>query len=364
MNIIEKITQLASEEGLTTDEIMDELGYEYTDDEVADLILELLPEVAMAQHYGEPGYPSPDRCVLFDDWNKVDREVQAVLEELGFALEWSDEWLVCDEGKAWRTSPDSFFWRPSCMITRGGEILTTDCPAHEWVDECAVTDPRQPVEQVPASVDVEGEGFSLFPCSENDVFMGHEHVFKEYENAEVVLQYPDKVWIRLEEGLRKAVDEAPEFLTYGQAHERYLNPALNLPWRWDGVCYVKTGYSPCGGQRTFSYNPVTEIGYESEETTAELFRRVLECNSHRSKLSLSRRGMCDILNEMGVSGEHPARQEISDFTGPHSGYFLIHLINGCDEEVWYRIYSDWDNREKILEKHNSEWDEYGNRKEN
>ena len=74
--------------------------------------------------------------------------------------------------------------------------------------------------------------------------------------------------------------------------------------------------------------------------------------------------MCDILNEMEVPGEHPARQEIHDFMGHHSEYFLLRLINGCDEEVWYQIYSDWDNREKILEKHNSEWDEHGNRKEN
>ena len=68
-----------------------------------------------APEYGEPGYnEAPANGIIFADWNQVNKRVYAWLEKHGFALEWSDEWTVIwdNDGKAYRTSPDCYQWRP------------------------------------------------------------------------------------------------------------------------------------------------------------------------------------------------------------------------------------------------------------
>ncbi len=74
--------------------------------------------------YGEPGYSDPERGILFANWNDVPQRIQDVLENNGFALEWSDEWIIDhDAGKAYRSSPDSYSWTPSYVLTEDCEII-------------------------------------------------------------------------------------------------------------------------------------------------------------------------------------------------------------------------------------------------
>jgi hypothetical protein len=83
-----------------------------------------------AEGYAEPGYTDPNKCVLFANWNYFPRGIDSILENYGYAIEWSDEWSTCDGcNKAVRTSPDSYGWQPSYAIVNDCEILCADCLA-------------------------------------------------------------------------------------------------------------------------------------------------------------------------------------------------------------------------------------------
>lgn len=84
-------------------------------------------EVDWCSSYGEPGYSDPERGIIFADWNHVSSVVYDWLEHHGYALEWSDEWIISHEvGKAYRTSPDCYSWRPSYVITEDCDIIGRD----------------------------------------------------------------------------------------------------------------------------------------------------------------------------------------------------------------------------------------------
>ena len=81
-------------------------------------------DVEWCGQYGEPGYDAPEHGIIFANWNHVSRPVQDWLEHHGYALEWSDEWIVDWEvSKAYRTSPDSYGWRPSYVMLESGDII-------------------------------------------------------------------------------------------------------------------------------------------------------------------------------------------------------------------------------------------------
>ncbi len=100
--------------------------------------------------YAEPGYSDPLGFILFDNWNNYgdDRfpawmidpngvefepeemlDVEQVLDALGCAVEWSDEWATCSDcGRAVRTSPDCHHWTPFYTIPEhSGELVCHDC---------------------------------------------------------------------------------------------------------------------------------------------------------------------------------------------------------------------------------------------
>lgn len=87
-----------------------------------------------AEGYAEPGYSNPECAVLFANWNKFSRRACDALERMGYALEWSDEWLVCDCGKAFRTSPNSHIWKMYGEIFDGdyscGDCLKDDSESY------------------------------------------------------------------------------------------------------------------------------------------------------------------------------------------------------------------------------------------
>lgn len=83
-----------------------------------------------ATDYAEPGYTKPPRGILFANWNTFPKNFDTILEKLGFGVEWSDEWSICDCQKAYRTQPDSYIWEPA-FKTVNGEEMCLDCAKHE-----------------------------------------------------------------------------------------------------------------------------------------------------------------------------------------------------------------------------------------
>jgi hypothetical protein len=101
-----------------------------------------------ANEYGEPGYTDPQRGILFANWNYVSKEVQAWLEANGFEIEWEDEWMTHDNGKAYRTSPTSYHWTPSWVMDDDGNTYTVD-DYDGIIDALAMTDKGQPARLLP-----------------------------------------------------------------------------------------------------------------------------------------------------------------------------------------------------------------------
>jgi hypothetical protein len=98
-------------------------------------------DVQFADGCCEPGYK--DQPVALANWNsktEYNREtgnfktlddtrprLAEVLEKMGYAIEWGDEWHICDDcGKAVRSQPDSYSWKPY-FRTSEGSILCGDC---------------------------------------------------------------------------------------------------------------------------------------------------------------------------------------------------------------------------------------------
>lgn len=59
-------------------------------------------QVDCALAYGEPGYSDSDAPsgILFADWNDCPSWLKEGLERRGFALEWSDEWIISYENNS------------------------------------------------------------------------------------------------------------------------------------------------------------------------------------------------------------------------------------------------------------------------
>lgn len=103
----------------------------------------LVDDIIFANGYSEPGY-SGDKIALAN-WNNVsvyNRDTNSfeskdetmprlgnILEKMGYTLEWSDEWLICDCcGKAVRNQADSYSWKASFEVTDDGVTC------HECID--------------------------------------------------------------------------------------------------------------------------------------------------------------------------------------------------------------------------------------
>lgn len=99
-------------------------------------------QFSFASDYAEPGYDTPDKGIIFGNWNpvcgfdkpKADQKrdpvskLARVLEHVGCELEWEDEWTTCgDCGKAVRTSPDCYSWTPYYRIVNECELVCLDC---------------------------------------------------------------------------------------------------------------------------------------------------------------------------------------------------------------------------------------------
>ena len=123
-------------------------------------ILEIAEEHGMhlewCESYAEyEGCDQPECGVVFGDWNNKTRwdeetrthvtvdnapsRIFAILEHMGYACEWHDEWSRCDEcGKAVRTSPDCHCWLPQYKIFNDCGIVCKECILND-VEEYAET---------------------------------------------------------------------------------------------------------------------------------------------------------------------------------------------------------------------------------
>ena len=89
-----------------------------------------IENIGWAPGYAEPGYDQPKRGVVMANWNHLPKELDSILDRAGYTVEWSDEWTECSDcGKALRTSPDSYGWRPSYTVTSDGEVVCRVCEA-------------------------------------------------------------------------------------------------------------------------------------------------------------------------------------------------------------------------------------------
>jgi len=108
--------------------------------------------------YAEPGYDG--EVVVTGNFNNIDKwdaegqthetidktpaRVADLLEKADVALEWSDEWAVCDHcNKLVRTSPDGYDWQQSYYITDDG----LECR------ECVEEDPASYLEYLEGNTD-------------------------------------------------------------------------------------------------------------------------------------------------------------------------------------------------------------------
>ena len=102
-----------------------------------------------ASEYGEPGYDNPQRGIVFADWNHFPRELGDILERAGYNVEWSDEWIISYEtGKAYRSQPDCYGWKPYYVLTEDGDIIGGDeikngDQAEWYVNDYLVNNPRR-----------------------------------------------------------------------------------------------------------------------------------------------------------------------------------------------------------------------------
>lgn len=89
-------------------------------------------------HAGRPKYGlrgDEEGVVQPGDLHSVDQHhprVWAQLESQGVESAFYDEWTVVD-GKAYRTTADSYTWQSSIQLTDDGEYLTPDDDIEEWV---------------------------------------------------------------------------------------------------------------------------------------------------------------------------------------------------------------------------------------
>lgn len=131
--------------------------------------------IQFADEYAEPGYSDPEAGIAFGDWNTIGHwneemrqhvvtddimvRLARVLEAMGYALEWEDEWTTCDNCyRAVRISPDSYCWKPS-YTCEDGEVTCDDCiDPEEYLEDLEGDAGR--CNQLSA-VDPEDHGYSL-----------------------------------------------------------------------------------------------------------------------------------------------------------------------------------------------------------
>jgi hypothetical protein len=99
--------------------------------------LSAIENLNWSTEYAEPGYTDPAKGILLANWNVFSQRVAKILEGYGYAIEWEDEWATCSCcNKAFRISPDSYYWTPSYKI-EDGEVFCLECATEDEEEEDA-----------------------------------------------------------------------------------------------------------------------------------------------------------------------------------------------------------------------------------
>lgn len=77
-----------------------------------------------AESYGEQGYSSDHPVIVLANWNDVPKGLVRFVESVA-EIEWSDEWVIDSDGRAFRSSPDSYGWTQA-WFDHEGEIVPYD----------------------------------------------------------------------------------------------------------------------------------------------------------------------------------------------------------------------------------------------
>jgi hypothetical protein len=160
---------------------------------ISKLIVEYLDEeVEFCATYGEPGYTTPKNGILLANWNDVSAEFRHHLEHDGYELEWSDEWMVANNGKAYRTQPDCHHWESSIMYSNG-DYLTPDDDIEDWLEACKAG--KAPLPSRFKKEQIEAAGYTCIAEGlELGFFPGQD------DNPYLLLQkYPDAVFHKTEQ---------------------------------------------------------------------------------------------------------------------------------------------------------------------
>lgn len=77
-----------------------------------------------ASEYGEPGYSTAMPVIVMANWNAFSNSEMKAIES-AVEIEWSDEWVTDDEGRAFRCQPDSHGWTQAWFYHEG-EVVPWD----------------------------------------------------------------------------------------------------------------------------------------------------------------------------------------------------------------------------------------------
>ena len=82
-----------------------------------------------AEEYSEPGYSKDhaEGMILFANWNDIPEHIMTYIEK-NHTIEWSDEWMSCQEcGGAVRSQADCWEWTSSYYIFNECEVVCHEC---------------------------------------------------------------------------------------------------------------------------------------------------------------------------------------------------------------------------------------------
>ncbi len=139
-----------------------------------------LEDMMVYSEYSEPGYSTDKDYIILGDWNAENFDAEnvdflAILDELEeiAELEWSDEWLDCQEcGKLVRVNPNSYGWTPYYYIF-ACELVCWNC-IKDTPEDYLSEHINNPERAVTANLDLEKYGFT---CLQSELENGlHKHM--------------------------------------------------------------------------------------------------------------------------------------------------------------------------------------------
>ena len=152
----------------------------------------LIDDLQFIPEYGEPGYSlNGQDGILLANWNNVDSQLADVLEE-HFNLEWSDEWIGIN-GKAYRTQPDCYLWKPS-YICHNGELLTAEDLQYdaELICEIFADDYNT---AITFDIDLARLGFDMVDTGYENGWYEGQNANPEYIMQNAKRENPDQVYV-------------------------------------------------------------------------------------------------------------------------------------------------------------------------